>query len=90
MDKERLSQFAEKVFVDLAGTMTAGMAYLGVATGLFQVMAGRGPLTIDAVTEASGLQRRYVEEWAAATRLVISSCSANRSCKSRSNASAQM
>ncbi|MCH8881861.1 MAG: methyltransferase domain-containing protein [SAR324 cluster bacterium] len=63
MDKERLSQFAEKVFVDLAGTMTAGMAYLGVATGLFQVMAGRGPLTIDAVTEASGLQRRYVEEW---------------------------
>ena len=65
MDNERLSQFTQKVFGDMAGAMTAGMAYLGVATGLFRTMAGQGPMTVDAVTDASGLQRRYVEEWLA-------------------------
>ncbi len=63
MDKERVKAFSEKVFADMAGAMTCGLGYLGVKTGLFSTMAGKGPLTLEQVVEASKLQSRYVEEW---------------------------
>jgi hypothetical protein len=43
--------------------MTAGMGYVGVKTGLFRAMAGKGPMRLEDVVRASGLQPRYVEEW---------------------------
>jgi SAM-dependent methyltransferase len=51
------------LFGDMAGAMTAGMAYVGVQTGLFRAMQGKGPMGIDDVVRASSLQPRYVEEW---------------------------
>jgi 2-polyprenyl-3-methyl-5-hydroxy-6-metoxy-1,4-benzoquinol methylase len=63
VDKEKAKQALDKVFRDMAGAMTAGMAYVGVKTGLFRVMANRGPMQAHDVVKASGLQRRYVEEW---------------------------
>src|SRR3954470_18877134 len=63
MDKEKTKQAIDKVFRDMAGAVSAGMAYVGTRTGLFRAMAGKGPLTLDEVVAASGLQRRYVEEW---------------------------
>ncbi|MCZ6558189.1 MAG: methyltransferase domain-containing protein [SAR324 cluster bacterium] len=63
MDKARIGAFAERVFGDIAGFMTIGMAYLGAKTGLFRAMAGKGPLTISQVADLSRLQPRYVEEW---------------------------
>ena len=63
MDKEKTKQAIDRVMRDMAGAMTAGMAYLGTRTGLFRAMAGKGAMTLDEVVEASGLQRRYVEEW---------------------------
>lgn len=63
MDQQRMKAFAGRVFADMAGAMTAGMGYLGVKTGLFRAMAGRGPLRLEQVVAASGLQPRYVEEW---------------------------
>ncbi len=63
MDKDKVKLFAKKVFVDMAGAMTAGMAYLGVKTGLFRAMASVGPMTLDEVVNRTGLQRRYIEEW---------------------------
>jgi len=47
----------------MAGAMTAGMVYLGVKTGLFRAMQGKGPLQASQVVSLSGLQHRYVEEW---------------------------
>ena len=47
----------------MAGAMTAGMVYVGVKTGLFRAMAGKGPLSASQVVELSRLQTRYVEEW---------------------------
>jgi 2-polyprenyl-3-methyl-5-hydroxy-6-metoxy-1,4-benzoquinol methylase len=47
----------------MAGAMTAGMAYLGVTTGLWRAMAGKGPLSASRIISLSGLQPRYVEEW---------------------------
>ena len=63
VDKEAIKQFAEKVYVDMAGAMATGMAYVGVKTGLFRAMAGKGPMGAGYVAEVSGLQPRYVEEW---------------------------
>ena len=63
VDKDKVKIFAERVFQDMAGAMTAGMGYLGVVTGLFRVMAGKGPMRCEDVVRAAGLEPRYVEEW---------------------------
>src|SRR5436190_23058838 len=63
VDKEKTKQALDKVLRDMAGAMTAGMAYVGTRTGLFRAMAGKGAMTLDQVVAASGLQRRYVDEW---------------------------
>ncbi len=63
MDKERARAFADKIFDDMAGAMTAGLGFVGVKTGLFRAMAGKGPLTLDELVGMTHLQSRYVEEW---------------------------
>jgi len=63
VDKDRIKSFSERIFADMAATMTAGMGYLGVTCGLFRAMAGKGAMTAQALTQATGMQPRYVEEW---------------------------
>src|ERR1700731_919612 len=63
MNKDKVKTFADKVYGDMAGAMAVGMAYVGVKTGLYRAMQGRGPMQAGEVVEASGLQARYVEEW---------------------------
>jgi 2-polyprenyl-3-methyl-5-hydroxy-6-metoxy-1,4-benzoquinol methylase len=63
MDKDRVKGFADKIYTDMAGAMAIGMAYVGVKTGLFRAMEGKGPLSREEVVQATGLQPRYVEEW---------------------------
>ncbi len=47
----------------MAGAMAAGMVHVGVKTGLWRAMAGKGALSSARVVELSGLQERYVLEW---------------------------
>ena len=63
MDKDKIKNFADQVFGDMAGAMTAGMGYVGVKTGLFRAMAGKGAMKVEDVTRESGMTPRYVEEW---------------------------
>lgn len=63
MNKDQVKVFADKTYADMAGAMSVGMAYVGVKTGLFQAMAGKGQMHVDEVVQASGLTSRYVEEW---------------------------
>jgi len=63
MDQEKVKQAVDKVFRDMAGAMTAGMAFVGTRTGLFRAMQGKGPMQLDDVVRESKLQPRYVEEW---------------------------
>jgi 2-polyprenyl-3-methyl-5-hydroxy-6-metoxy-1,4-benzoquinol methylase len=63
MDKEKTKLAVDKVFRDMAGAMAAGMAFVGTRTGLFRAMQGKGAMALDDVVRASGMQRRYVEEW---------------------------
>ena len=60
MDKDRTKAFADKVFADMAGAMTAGMGYVGVKTGLFRAMAGKGPMRAEEVAREANLVPRYV------------------------------
>jgi hypothetical protein len=45
MDRDLVKAYSDKVFASMAGAMTAGMAYVGVKTGLFSAMAGAGPMS---------------------------------------------
>jgi ubiquinone/menaquinone biosynthesis C-methylase UbiE len=63
MDREKTKAAAEQLFRDMAGAMTAGMVYVGMRTGLFRALQGKGPVRLDDAARASGLQPRYVEEW---------------------------
>jgi 2-polyprenyl-3-methyl-5-hydroxy-6-metoxy-1,4-benzoquinol methylase len=63
MEKERVAQFAESVYRDMAGAMSIGMGYLGQRTGLFDALAEAGPVTSAKLAGQTGLQCRYVEEW---------------------------
>ena len=63
MNKDKVKTFADKVYGEMAGAMAVGMAYVGVKTGLYRAMQGRGPMQASEVVDATGLQARYVEEW---------------------------
>ena len=63
MDKDKMRTMADRVFRDMAGSMAAGLAFVGTETGLFRAMAGQGAMSVAAATAASGLNARYVEEW---------------------------
>ncbi len=63
MDRDKIKAFADRAFADMAGAMTAGMAYVGVKTGLFRAMAGKPPVTAADLADTTKLQPRYVEEW---------------------------
>ncbi|MBI2317741.1 MAG: class I SAM-dependent methyltransferase [Betaproteobacteria bacterium] len=63
MDKERIKVFADRLFGDMAGAMSAGLGFVGVKTGLFRAMAGKGALTLEEIVGTTKLHSRYVEEW---------------------------
>src|ERR1700733_15473530 len=63
MNKDKVKPLADKVYGDMAVAIAAGMTYVGVKTGLFRAMQGRGPMRAGEVVDATGLQARYVEEW---------------------------
>jgi 2-polyprenyl-3-methyl-5-hydroxy-6-metoxy-1,4-benzoquinol methylase len=63
VDKEKAKQALDRVFRDMAGAMTAGMVYVGIKTGLFRTLQGKGSLPASDVAKLSGLKPRYVEEW---------------------------
>jgi 2-polyprenyl-3-methyl-5-hydroxy-6-metoxy-1,4-benzoquinol methylase len=61
--RQKAKAALDQVFRDMAGAMAAGMVHVGVKTGLFRAMAGKGPLTAQQVVDLSQLQKRYVDEW---------------------------
>ncbi len=71
-DPDRLKRFSFTVFTQLSGAVTAGMIHLGDKLGLYRALAA-GPSTTAELAERTGLDERWVREWAsnqAAARLV--------------------
>jgi SAM-dependent methyltransferase len=62
-DARAVEAFAERVFGDLAATMTSFSCMLGERLGLFRELA-RGPATSAELAKRSGASERYVREWA--------------------------
>jgi SAM-dependent methyltransferase len=63
IDSNRVEELAGKVVGDIAGALSVFMAYLGDQAGLFDAMDGKGPLTVDQIAEATGMNPKYLHEW---------------------------
>ena len=64
-DREALQRFSLLVFSKLEGAVTAGMIHLGDRLGLYRTLADAGgALTSRELAERSGMDERWVREWA--------------------------
>lgn len=74
VDPDRLKRFSFHVFTKLEGAVTAGMIHLGDRLGLYRALADAvSPLSAAALAERTGLDERWVREWAynqAAARII--------------------
>lgn len=66
LDMEKVQRLARQVGVDLGGAHIVALAYLGDRLGLLRELAKGEPLTAAELARRTGLQERYVREWAAA------------------------
>ena len=63
IDVDRVTELAGEVATHMAGATTMAMVHIGDELGLYQAMAGAGPMTADALAEAVGCNPRLVTEW---------------------------
>jgi SAM-dependent methyltransferase len=61
----KVQQFAERALAEAAATAGLALARVGDRLGLWQAMAGAGPLTPAELAERTGTAERYVREWLA-------------------------
>jgi len=63
IDETKLEAFVGQVLGDLAACYGGVMVSLGDRLGLYDALAGAGPLTSAEVAERAGCAERYVREW---------------------------
>lgn len=63
VDQQKLNMFVERAVGDLAAGYGGVMVSLGRKLGLYEAMAGAGPLNSQVVAERAGCAERYVREW---------------------------
>lgn len=63
LDEQKLNQFLERAVADLAAGYGGVMVSLGRRLGLYEAMAGAGPLSAREVASRAGCEERYVREW---------------------------
>ena len=66
MDQQKVEAVAFGVVKDIGGAFTMALAYIGDRTGLFKALAGAGRLSSVELAIRTGLNERYVREWARA------------------------
>jgi SAM-dependent methyltransferase len=62
-DQEKLMAFSMRTITDIAAGYTGVMVSLGAKLGLYEAMAGAGPLSAREVAARAGCAERYVREW---------------------------
>lgn len=62
MDKEAMRSFMGRFMELTTGAAVMGVVAVADRTGLFREMAGRGPATLEAIADYTGLDARYLEE----------------------------
>lgn len=63
IDEEKLNEFAEQVVGELGATLNAALVVIGDRLGLYQAMAGAGPVTSADLAVRTGTHERQVREW---------------------------
>jgi 2-polyprenyl-3-methyl-5-hydroxy-6-metoxy-1,4-benzoquinol methylase len=62
-DRDRLGQFALRVWGYKQGELVSLMIHLGDRLGLYRAMAGAGPMTAAGLAASTGLRERWLLEW---------------------------
>src|SRR3712207_1177512 len=63
VNEEKLNALVGRLFGDLSAGYGGVMVSLGHKLGLYQAMAGAGPLSSAELASRSGCGERYVREW---------------------------
>lgn len=63
LDEEKIEAFGAKMVEILDNASLALLASVGHRTGLFDALAGVGPVTSEQLARAAALEERYVREW---------------------------
>jgi len=62
-DESKVEQFAGKLFGACLATMELANVELGVRLGLYEALAGAGPVTPAELASRTGIAERYAREW---------------------------
>ena len=62
-DEAEVEAFAGNLFMACLAAMELGNVELGVRLGLYEALAGAGPLTAGDLAAAAGIAERYAREW---------------------------
>jgi len=63
-ERDPARELARQVGVDFGATLTVALAYIGDRLGIFRAIADNGPLTSAELAHRTGLEERYLREWA--------------------------
>jgi 2-polyprenyl-3-methyl-5-hydroxy-6-metoxy-1,4-benzoquinol methylase len=63
VDEDKLMQFVFRAVDEVGATLNAALVVMGDKLGLYQALAGAGPLTPAELAERTGTAERYVREW---------------------------
>lgn len=64
-DRKKASALARQVGADFGAALTVALAYVGDRLGIFRTLASGTALTTAEIAAQTGLNERYVREWAA-------------------------
>ncbi len=63
VDGDKLHQFVFRAVEEVGATLNAALVVMGDKLGLYQALAGAGPLSAVEVARRAGVSERYVREW---------------------------
>ncbi len=63
INEDKMNAFLGKVVGDFGAALSSSLAYIGTKLGLYEAMAGAGPVTPKELAERTGTVERYVREW---------------------------
>src|SRR5271170_7656829 len=63
-ERDQARELARQVGVDFGATLAVALAYIGDRLGIFRTLAEGGAMTSAELAKRSGLNERYLREWA--------------------------
>ncbi len=64
LDRDKLNSLARQVGVDFGAALTVALAFIGDQLGIFKAIADGAPRTSAQLASHTGLNERYIREWA--------------------------